>query len=67
MGAQSLQPMATSLRVLAALLEYPDARLRGFLPEMRELLRTESTLPAARLAELDALMESLQLGDPLDI
>ena len=67
MGAQSRQPMTTSLRVLAALLEYPDARLRGFLPEMRALLRAESTLPAARLAELDALMESLQLGDPLDI
>ncbi len=59
-------PMKSSLRVLAALLGYPDARMRGFLPEMRGLLRDEGALPAARRAELDALMELLGRGDPLE-
>ena len=45
-----------SLRVLARLLSYPDAELRGHLPEMRDALRAEGALSAARLAELDALM-----------
>ena len=58
--------MATSLRVLGALLAYPDARMRGHLPEMRELLRAENALTPERLSELDALMETLQCADPLD-
>ena len=66
MSTQSLQPMATTLRVLGALLTYPDARMRGYLPEMRELLRAENALAPERLDELDALMESLQLADPLN-
>ena len=59
-------PMQTSLRVLAGLLGYPDARMRGFLPEMRGLLRDEGALSAARRAELDALMAALDRGDPLE-
>ncbi len=55
-----------SLRVLAALLGYPDAQMRGYLPEMREILRTESALSASRQSELDALMVSLERGDPLE-
>ena len=55
-----------SLRVLAALLGYPDAPLRGYLPEMREILRGESALSAERHAELDALIESLATADPLE-
>mgnify|MGYP000876575844 CR=1 FL=1 len=58
-------PMVRSLRVLAALLGYPDARMRGHLPEMRALLRDERALSQARCAELDALMASLQHADPL--
>ena len=58
-------PMVRSLRVLAALLGYPDARMRGSLPEMRALLRDERALSQARCAELDALMASLQHADPL--
>ena len=60
------RPMASTLRVLAALLGYPDARLRGFLPEMRELLRDEAALSNARRVELDALMLALQRAEPLE-
>jgi nitrate reductase delta subunit len=60
------RPMTKSLRVLSALLGYPDARLRGHLPEMRELLRAEAALPASRRAELDALMHALERSDPLE-
>ena len=60
------QGSAISLRVLAALLGYPDAPLRGHLPEMRSLLRADTALTASRRAELDALMDALQHADPLD-
>ena len=59
------RPMTKSLRVLAALLCYPDARLRSFLPEMRELLRDEGALSQTRRAELDTLMDSLRRTDAL--
>ena len=55
-----------TLRVLAALLSYPDADVRRDLPEMREILLRERALPADRLAELDALIEKLHGSDPLD-
>ena len=63
---KSPRPIAKSLRVLAALLGYPDAPLRAHLQEMRELLRAERALSSARLAELDGLMEALTRADPLD-
>jgi nitrate reductase delta subunit len=55
-----------SLRVLAALLGYPDSRMRGHLSEMRDILRAEGALSAARCAELDALICSLERADPLE-
>jgi nitrate reductase delta subunit len=58
-------PGAVTLRVLSALLGYPDARLRGHLPEMADLLRHEHALTAARSVELQALMSSLLASDPL--
>ena len=60
------QGIAIGLRVLAALLGYPDAPLRSHLPEMRSLLRGDVALTASRRAELDALMDALQRADPLD-
>ena len=60
------QGIAISLRVLAALLGYPDTQLRSHLPEMRSLLRADVALTASRRAELDALMDALQRADPLD-
>ena len=56
-----------SLRVLAALLGYPDSRLRGHLPEMRELLRNERAISSSRLSELDALMQVLLRTDALEL
>jgi len=55
-----------TLRVLARLLGYPDAGLRGALPEMRAALRAENALSAARLGELGALVDGLLAADPLD-
>lgn len=63
---EPVRPMAKTLRVLAALLGYPDARMRSHLPQMRELLRLEPALAAARLDELDALMDTLQRADALE-
>ena len=63
---KSPRSIAKSLRVLAALLGYPDAALRGHLREMRALLREERALSGARIAELDALMDALERADPLD-
>ncbi|CAN7756474.1 nitrate reductase molybdenum cofactor assembly chaperone [Variovorax sp. LjRoot84] len=62
----SQRPMTKSLRVLAALLGYPDGRLRSDLPEMRELLQDERALSPSRLAELDALMDMLWRADALE-
>ena len=56
-----------TLRVLAALLSYPDAGVRGHLPEMLEILRRENALPVARRAELEALIANLRGDDPLDV
>ncbi len=56
-----------TLRVLAALLSYPDAGVRRHLPEMREILRRENALQEVRRAELDALIAKLRGGDPLDV
>ncbi len=61
-----LRPMTKSLRVLAALLSYPDAQMRRHLPEMRDLLHEEGALPNARLDEVDALMDTLWRADPLE-
>jgi len=65
LGLNTSRPMANSLRVLAALLGYPDAAMRQYLPEMQSLLAAERALPAARLAELQALMDTLRAAEPL--
>lgn len=60
-------PAAGTLRVLAMLLSYPDAERRRHFPEMLDALHREHALPAQRLAELDALIETLGRNDPLDV
>ena len=60
-------PMASkSLRVLARLLGYPDAELRGNLAALREALHGERALPPQRLAELNALMDFIAQSAPLE-
>jgi nitrate reductase delta subunit len=66
LGLSKPVPASGSLRVIAALLSYPDARIRGYLPEMGAILRREGALSRGRLAELDALIESLAGADPLE-
>ena len=61
------RPMRKSLRVLAALLTYPDAQMRGHLPEMRALLRDEAAVAPSRRVEIDALLDTLQYADPLEV
>jgi nitrate reductase delta subunit len=55
-----------TLRVLAALLSYPDAEVRRHLIEMSEVLHRERALPEDRIDELDALIVRLMRADPLD-
>lgn len=66
LALNSQRPMANSLRVLSAVLGYPDAQLRRHLPEMRDLLRGEHALPPARACELDALMDMLWRADAME-
>lgn len=56
-----------SLRVLATLLSYPDPAMREHLAEMREILHRERAVSAARLTELEALIEALADRSPLDV
>lgn len=63
----SQRPITKCLRVLSAVLGYPDAQLRSHLPEMRVLLRNEQALSPSRLCELDALMDLLWRADALEV
>jgi nitrate reductase molybdenum cofactor assembly chaperone NarJ/NarW len=62
-----LAPMGKTLRVLSALLRYPDVELRQQLTEMRDLLHREETLRTARLAELETLIDALSQRDSFDV
>jgi nitrate reductase molybdenum cofactor assembly chaperone NarJ/NarW len=66
LGLSKTVSASGSLRVLAALLAYPDAAMRTHLPEMREILHGERALTSGRQAEIDALIDSLANADPLD-
>jgi nitrate reductase molybdenum cofactor assembly chaperone NarJ/NarW len=66
LGLSNPVPASRSLRVLAALLGYPHAEMRGHLPQMREVLRAEGALTAARQAEIEALVDTLAGADPLE-
>jgi nitrate reductase delta subunit len=51
--------MSHTLRTLAWLLRYPDTEMRAVLSELGSALRAERALDAARLQELDVLIERL--------
>lgn len=51
--------MSHTLRALAWLLRYPDAETRAVLPQLGPALHAERALDAARLLELDLLIERL--------
>ncbi len=54
------------LRALAALLQYPDARLRAALPEIADAIDGERALSRSRSAELVALAQRIAAADPYD-
>ena len=56
-----------TLRALAALLAYPDAGMRAFLPQMHAVLHDERALGTERLGELAALTRHLTAGNGLVI
>src|SRR5690606_25699288 len=58
-------PGAVTLRVLAALLSYPDAALREHLPELAPLLPADGVLSASRRAGVAAPVQHLADSDPL--
>ena len=66
LGLSKHKPASGTLRVLAALLAYPDHEMRGYLGEMRAILRGEHVLSAERMQEIDALIDSLVTADPLE-
>ena len=59
------RPMSKSLRVLAALLSYPDAPHRSVLAELSAVLKDERAISALRQQELAALIDRLQRTDAL--
>ena len=59
--------LSKSCRVLARLLDYPHAEMRAALPELFAVLTEEGALSPARLAELKALMGTLQQGDAYEV
>ena len=62
-----ITPSPYTLRVLAALLRYPDAAFRAAIPELQQALSDEAALPKARLDELQALLTRLQRDDPFTV
>ena len=56
-----------SLRVLAALLGYPNAELRAHLPELRAALQGEKALSSERLSDLSDLIDTLGRQPVLDV
>jgi nitrate reductase delta subunit len=59
--------LSKSCRALARLLDYPHAEMRAALPELFAVLTEEGALSPARLAEMKALMGTLQQGDAYEV
>ena len=57
--------MSKSLRVLAALLSYPDALHRDLLPQLGAVLQAERAVSQARAQELDLLIDRIQRTEAL--
>jgi nitrate reductase molybdenum cofactor assembly chaperone NarJ/NarW len=68
MAATDTRPnaLAITLRVLAHLLDYPDASLREQLQAMHDALHAQGTLGSTRLAEIDALIDELRCAHDLE-
>ncbi len=64
--SKSPTTMSLTLRVLARLLAYPDDALREHFDELRQALRREAALTPTRLAEVEALVDSLAMQSAID-
>ncbi len=62
-----MKKMTHTLRALAMLLGYPDARLREHLLALDEAITAEAALPAARRAEVSALVGAMRRTDPIEL
>lgn len=60
-------PKSLALRVLSALLGYPNAELRAAMPELADALARTDGLSRTRLAELQALMRWIGANDPYEV
>ena len=60
------ESLRLTLRALARLLAYPGAELRAQLPALIDALHAEQALPAARVAELQALVQQICAMDPYE-
>lgn len=58
--------MSRTLRALAQLLTYPDARLRALLPELAAHFEADASCSAAAREALGALIAHLRRGDPYE-
>ena len=56
-----------SLRALARLLGYPDAKLRELLPALADAIDQEAALPKARRAEVRSFIAEMQRAEPLEL
>jgi nitrate reductase delta subunit len=56
-----------TLRALALMLGYPDARLRELLPALVGAINDEAALPPARRGEIQALAADLLRSDSLEV
>ena len=62
-----MKDMKYSLRALARLLSYPDAEWREQAVALVDAIESEKTLPAARVAELRALVGAMLRSEPMEL
>ena len=62
----SIKSISYTIRVLAALLRYPDAELRAALPQLQETIEREQALSPSRQMEIITLINQLISRDALD-
>lgn len=62
-----MKKLTHTLRALAILLAYPDERVREHALALDEAIAAEGALPAARLAEISALVGAMRRTDPIEL
>jgi nitrate reductase molybdenum cofactor assembly chaperone NarJ/NarW len=65
--SQKDKPVRHTLRALALLLGYPDAKLRSLLPALADAIDSEAALPVARRAELRSFIGEMERADPIEL